>query len=574
MALGAATIFDVRSGGSDTANGGCFDPGQTAGMNTDLTVTAGGDARIAAPVVKSASYSFVAGDVNAWLYIESGTNWNPGWYQITSIVNTNEATLSAAIGAGYNQVNKDPTNVTTVAGVATVQTPTAGTWTIDYSQQNGAQVTYTDLASAGAGLVATSVAHPFGKQQVGNALQITGGTNFNTGIYVLASVAAGAGTFVGAGNMESGIGASGTGGLGGAFATPGKAGGFKVAGNDVLWQANGTTPYNLSSASANVAGGIVSDTTGGVDQTNPTWWVGWNTVRTLYNTDATWPILNANAQTTLTLISFIGAYTRARNIVVDGNSKASLTGLNQNANYSKIDNIKAQNCTVIGIDFQGGNCVSGIALSATTCSGTAGIRVGNSGTNANALACESYANTTHGFQMQNNSLAIGCISSANSGGSSQGFNGGSVGYNCFSCVAYNNGAEGFDCSNSIGNILLVNCIAEANLASGYKTGAVRGLVKLLNCGGYNNTGGNFTTTNLLDVLNFITNTTGTFFTNPGSGDFSLNNTANQGALARAAGFPGVMPRGTTTGYLDVGAVQHADPAGAAGMLFIPNLDGV
>jgi predicted transcriptional regulator len=33
----------------------------------------------------TASYNFVAGDVGAWVYIASGTNWTPGWYKIARI---------------------------------------------------------------------------------------------------------------------------------------------------------------------------------------------------------------------------------------------------------------------------------------------------------------------------------------------------------------------------------------------------------------------------------------------------------------------------------------------------------
>jgi hypothetical protein len=54
------------------------------------------------------------------------------------------------------------------------------------------------------------------------------------------------------------------------------------------------------------------------------------------------------------------------------------------------------------------------------------------------------------------------------------------------------------------------------------------------------------------------------FNNSSSGDFSLNGTAGAGAAVRAAGWPGVMPGGLTTGYLDGGAAQHQDSGGAAG----------
>ncbi len=59
-----------------------------------------------------------------------------------------------------------------------------------------------------------------------------------------------------------------------------------------------------------------------------------------------------------------------------------------------------------------------------------------------------------------------------------------------------------------------------------------------------------------------------------STNLSLNATAGGGAAVKAVGFPGAFLDGTTTGYLDGGAVQHQDSGGSAGMLFIPNLDGV
>lgn len=54
------------------------------------------------------------------------------------------------------------------------------------------------------------------------------------------------------------------------------------------------------------------------------------------------------------------------------------------------------------------------------------------------------------------------------------------------------------------------------------------------------------------------------FTNAGAGDFSLNATVGAGAACRAAGFPNVFPGGLTTGYPDIGAVQHQDSGGGGG----------
>jgi hypothetical protein len=51
------------------------------------------------------------------------------------------------------------------------------------------------------------------------------------------------------------------------------------------------------------------------------------------------------------------------------------------------------------------------------------------------------------------------------------------------------------------------------------------------------------------------------FTNSGSGDYSLNNTAGGGAACKGVGYPGAFPNGTTTGTLDMGAVQTGSCGG-------------
>ena len=75
MALSGYLIWEIRPGSGSDNNGGGFDPSQTAGMLTDGAATS---ATGTAPVFTSASYNFVGGDVGAWVYIASGTNWIPG----------------------------------------------------------------------------------------------------------------------------------------------------------------------------------------------------------------------------------------------------------------------------------------------------------------------------------------------------------------------------------------------------------------------------------------------------------------------------------------------------------------
>jgi len=218
MALSQYTIAEVRSGGTSTG-AAFFDPGQTAGMFTDGAATV---ADTAAPVFSSASYNFVAGDVGAWVYIGAGTNWTKGWYKIASVA-SNVATLTATIGQAVKLTTTGtirPDGPSTVIGCATTASPTGATWSIDYSQQDAVRFTYTDLASAGAGLTVSSAAQPFAKQHVGNGLNITSGTNFTAGRYVIASVAAAVATVVGPNNITTGVGSAGNGKLGGALNAP------------------------------------------------------------------------------------------------------------------------------------------------------------------------------------------------------------------------------------------------------------------------------------------------------------------------------------------------------------------
>lgn len=196
-ALPATGIWEINAGATaSNVNGGGFNPGN-ANFLTDLTTdTNTGDT--SAPVVQSASYNFAAGDVGHWLYVSTGTNWYPGWYQIQSVA-SNKATLSAVAGSTMAIVvtglvtgtangvygNKNTT------GIASVGTPTGGTFGIDYSQKTTSIINNTDLACAdgdAASPAVTSAGSPFGVQHVGNYIRVSAGTGYTTGWYQIVSV--------------------------------------------------------------------------------------------------------------------------------------------------------------------------------------------------------------------------------------------------------------------------------------------------------------------------------------------------------------------------------------------------
>jgi len=261
VAHSATTVWECNaSATANNVNSGGFNPGN-ANMATDLTTDAN-TANTNSPVVSSASYNFVAGDVGHWVYVKSGTNWTPGWYQIASVA-SNKATLSAAVGQaiqtdstkGYPRP-KYGTN--TVAGCATVGTPTGGTWSIDYSQATTAKhAAITNLASTNGTTnpsVVTSATVTFGVNTVGNIIHVTAGTNWTAGWYEIVSVSGGAATLDRAVGTSATL-SSGTFYVGGAIALFDQANGnftaVPVSGNRVFIKAGTYTTASTVNLTTN-----------------------------------------------------------------------------------------------------------------------------------------------------------------------------------------------------------------------------------------------------------------------------------------------------------------------------------
>lgn len=172
MTLTATTDWELRSGATaGMLNGGGFNQAATFGI-TDGTTDAN-TANTASPVLSSATYTFVASDALAWVFVAAGTNWTKGFYQIASVAG-GKATLSAAIGAAIQLGTSGKYDTaSTVVGCATVGTPTAGTIGVDYSQQNAADYTATDFVSVGSSTTLTSATAGFKRTHIGNIFHLT-----------------------------------------------------------------------------------------------------------------------------------------------------------------------------------------------------------------------------------------------------------------------------------------------------------------------------------------------------------------------------------------------------------------
>lgn len=166
----------------------------------------------------------------------------------------------------------------------------------DYSQQNTAQVAYTDLVIDGVETAwLTSAANPFGAAHVGNILKVTGGTGFTTGFYEVASVSGTTATMDRAVGTASSTG--GTGNLGGACSHPQDIAPSIVAGNLIHVKAatyvkQGANTYVLSLSIAGGNGTLIE-------------WRGYQTTRNDYPASANAPDFDGATNTTNVLVGAV-----------------------------------------------------------------------------------------------------------------------------------------------------------------------------------------------------------------------------------------------------------------------------
>lgn len=394
----------------------------------------------------------------------------------------------------------------------------------DYSQQASKRtagdvtnISTTDTTCNGTTTI-TSASANFTSDIVGNVVYIAGGTGTLTGAWFRVVTFTNSTTVVL--DRTPGTSNNATLNIGGALLTINQAGTNLAISHVAYVLNNGSGIYQITANIPNINAILC----------------GYTSNRTLFNSDNR-PTIQYNAST---LSLSAGTATAFFNFIVDGNSQTTAKP-NNGGSHFRIHWINMNTTATAGSNYY--------------CTATNNSAVPMAGI---SFFCESYANSSHGFT----GSAIHCLSRNNTGASSNGFNGGTLLANC---IAYGNGGNGFVPTNMT---RFFNCIAESNTGAGFAMGTTNG-ISVTNCAYYNNTGGGITGgTGVFQFLSGnIAITAGSVFTNAASGDFSLNNTTNQGALLRAAGYPTTFPVSTTgVNYLDIGALQHQDPAGGGGMI--------
>ena len=625
MALASGTLFEINSGATaSNVNAGGFNPAN-ANMLTDLACDSS-TGNTNSPVVSSASYNFVAGDVGHWVYIKSGSNWTPGFYKIASVA-SNKATLMAAVGEAEQLYLTRSYRANTVAGCGTVGTPTSGTWTIDYSRSTSSPFASTDLASTTGTTnpsTITSAANPFGLQMVGNLIRITAGTSWTQGWYEIVSVSGVTATLDRAVGSAATL-SSGTGRVGGALSLGASSDDsvFELAGTSSQFYIKGNATYTL--------GGAISISASS-SATLPVLVEGYNSMRGDRPTGSTRPTIACGSNA-----CNFGVDREIRNLIFTGTGSPVCTLAN---------GVRAYHCKSINS------------------STTAGRSAFSGAPDSAAFFCEAISYRGNGFTIGDSTIHFGCYVHA----SNNGFTGGSGagGFAISNCIISSNVTNGITITSSQGihgGLIINNTFYGAenkqgvgldlvtgsggnyvfnNIFYGFETGIKHADTQYRGYGDYNNfynntndvsaagqwqkglndialdpqftsvsqlTGSTATTSgsvltqsggdfsSVVDGRDFVrivsgtgvtagiygitahTSTTLTLDIAPGTNatadkvwEITIGGNFGVGTNMKAVGFPGEFPAGLSTGYMDIGAVQRQE-AGGGGLITHPGMSG-
>lgn len=433
----------------------------------------------------------------------------------------------------------------------------AGAAGTDYSQQDakntaGSNISTTDAVAVGTGVI-TSATAAFTSAIVGNIIYLQGGTGALAAGWYQVTVFTSSTSITVDRNVAAGTGI--TMNIGGALLTIGQALTNMTVANNTAWVKVGT--YNITSALATGVGGSGT----------------FNNRLIGYNATRGDEPLGANRPTVATNGNAINGFNMAhdgwevRNFIFDGaGASRGLIGLNITAQYPIVHNVKVKDFDTRGV-YAATNMVLFSEGEITACS--EGMRIATQNTRIAVVNSCIHANTGPGVVCDADSNGITFTRTAilnNSGASSDGLSlGTAYAVRVLGCTLYGNGRDGIRATAAYAQIgsQVSNNLIVGNGGYGINYSSVRAS----NFGGfnynafYNNTSGARNV--ILAGPNDVTLTADPF-TNAAGGDFSLNTTAGGGAAARAVGFPGAVPGISTTGHLDIGAVQHADPASSGG----------
>lgn len=421
----------------------------------------------------------------------------------------------------------------------------------DYSQQSSPQVVFSDLVIGATNTQLTSALSPFSSASVGNLINVTGGTGFTTGRYEILSVSGITATMDRAVGTAASI--AGTGNLGGSLLTIAAAVTAAATSNTVNIQA-GT--YTLTSTivipntiisligyqTAHNDGGtkpLITTATNSTALIETTAASGYQTFSNLSLSNTAGTTANGIFQGTTAgfgvMWTFIGCIFNGFDIGINSSSSGV-----QLVGFINIINTEISNCTAYALDCSSGGAPFFTKIFGSYFNGNAEhLWIG--GSNGPVWIEKSiFAGSTGTIGLQI-SATVGAIDQ---------------------CTFFNN-TNPSGVVNFGGNLTSVtNCIFYGNpdvaLVGESASFVPNAAASHSNAFGSNGTNYSSWAASPGDVT-----LTANPFTASGSGDFSLNSAAGGGSACKGAGFPGVFPGGTSTGHVDIGAVQSMGGGGGS-----------
>ncbi len=395
----------------------------------------------------------------------------------------------------------------------------------DYTQQNAAQLSLTDVVTDGSTTV-TSATGGFTTAMIGNLINIAGTTYMITDRSSSNSITTDAGPGAASGQTAK---------VGGAWADPGYACGQIVGGNQV-WVKAGT--YVVTTVTPNVAGGTMSPPAGTL--ASPTHFEGYNTIRGDKGTkpyiDAsligTNPLFNlSNTYTEIDNFQLASAYmcaelngdfSKAYRVNAVGGNYCFYCGATNGCSLFKCDGVSTGSQAAFRLDS---HCVV-TECTAHDCTTVAGFSIAN-GLGTVLVRCKSYGNHLQGFVVAKAASLIQCTAYNNAGTGFLFTSSTQLHAECINCLSVANGLYGFQASNANAALHLINCATYGNFSGAtYNFGATEGMVTLT-------------------ADPFADHTT-----------LALNDTPGGGALLRGAGYGS---------NLSIGAVQQGEALDSPGV---------
>lgn len=419
----------------------------------------------------------------------------------------------------------------------------------DYSQQNAAQLSLTDLAQTLSSTTLTSTTGGFTSEMVNNIIQITSGTNFVTGFYRITAFTDTNTVTIDRTATSGGDGSAGVGRVGGALATIQTAlDAMTVADMQCYVRADGTytitTALSVGSASAGNYGTRV---------------IGYTTTR---GDDGRVTIATSGA---INGINVGNTGWQLWNLQLNGGG-TGLIGISVTAQFVRVRNCIIDSFTTDGIRTTI-SILSIVASEVTGCAGTAAI---NLVSDSIVAQCYIHDNTTIGIEGTLGNTIVDSIIANNTGASSDGAQF-SYTSKLVHSLFYGNGRDGFRSTAGFGaNIgtIILNCLFANNAGYGLNlsaTGPTSTEYPWIAYNGFwSNTSGavNNVTLDSTNVQISGTDPTNDPFTAKSASppDWTLNATPGAGAILRSVGFPGTfIGLSGRTGYTDIGPYRHQDP---------------